>query len=403
MGETPMLRSRDALFASPSLWPFPGFLLIPTRPALLYLIPYGRDSERGFGALSLREHILAAWQRFSTPLGVTTIGRWIAYAVLVGIVGGLGAMLFNVIFLTVRWVFLIKICDYSPPLPGGEMADWPPDGPMDLTPNLWILVIPAVGGLLSSLLVWYFAREAEGDGTDAVIEAFHKARGIVRLRASLIKIVSSSITVGSGGSAGREGPITMIGAGFGSALASLLKLSDRERRILVLAGVGAGVGSIFRAPLGGALFATEVLYRDAEFEYEALIPAFIASIVGYSVYCPLSGAGWGAIFAIPEVGFQFAQPSVLFPGLPTVAASGLPEYTSGTISGMWAPAGTPKQLVNLLNKEVARALNRKEVRERFLSAGSEVVASSPEQFAATILSDRTRMAKVIKAAGIGTD
>lgn len=119
------------------------------------------------------------------------------------------------------------------------------------------------------------------------------------------------MTIGSGGSAGREGPIAQIGAGFGSVLANFLRLSDRERRILVLAGVGAGIGSIFRAPLGGALFATEVLYRDAEFEYEALIPAFIASIVGYSVYCPLSGAGWGAIFTLPREGFWFNQPSLL--------------------------------------------------------------------------------------------
>ena len=158
--------------------------------------------------------------------------------------------------------------------------------------------------------------------------------------------------------------------------------------------------------IAGELFKYVAGVQIVRIAYKGNGPALIALIGGE---LQLMFATAGAVTSHVKAGrlralaITSAQPSVLFPGLPTVAASGLPEYTSGTISGMWAPAGTPKQLVNLLNKEVARALNRKEVRERFLSAGSEVVASSPEQFAATILSDRTRMAKVIKAAGIGTD
>jgi CIC family chloride channel protein len=233
-----------------------------------------------------------------------------AYSVLVGIVGGLGAILFNVIFLFCREQLLIGVCGFTPPMPGGEIVPGVTSQPINPHPNYWIFVIPALGGLVSSLIVWFLAREAEGDGTDAVIDSFHRSRGFIRARAPLVKIIASSITVGSGGSAGREGPITLIGAGFGSILASLFHLSDRERRILIIAGVGAGVGSIFRAPLGGALFATEVLYRDAEIEYEALIPAFIASIVGYSVYCPLSGTGWHPIFTLPGV-LSFSQPAAL--------------------------------------------------------------------------------------------
>jgi CIC family chloride channel protein len=159
----------------------------------------------------------------------------------------------------------------------------------------WFLFLaPAVGGLLTGLLIYTLAPEAEGHGTDAVIGAFHRNRGMIRGRVPFIKTIASVLTIGTGGSAGREGPIAQIGAGFGSSLAGWLKTSDRDRRLLLLAGAGAGIGAIFRAPLGGALFVAEVLYRDAEFESAALVPAFVASIVGYSVYCAITG--WGPIF-----------------------------------------------------------------------------------------------------------
>ncbi|MBN1867483.1 chloride channel protein [Candidatus Sumerlaeota bacterium] len=165
--------------------------------------------------------------------------------------------------------------------------------------RLWVLFIPALGGLLCGLLVYSLAPEAEGHGTDSVIEAFHQKRGIIRRRIPFVKLVASILTIATGGSAGREGPIAQVSAGVGSILADVFKLSPRRRRILIIAGVGAGVGSIFRAPLGGALFAVEVLYRDTEFEYEALIPAFIASIVGYTTYAWFTPAGMGPIFSIP--------------------------------------------------------------------------------------------------------
>ena len=106
----------------------------------------------------------------------------------------------------------------------------------------------------------------------------HHLKGKIRKRVPVVKSIASAITIGSGGSAGREGPIAQIGAGFGSFLATTLKLSDRERRIMMAAGIGAGVGSIFRAPLAGALFAAEVLYRDPDFESEVIIPAGISSV-----------------------------------------------------------------------------------------------------------------------------
>ncbi|MDO9462317.1 MAG: chloride channel protein, partial [Deltaproteobacteria bacterium] len=151
--------------------------------------------------------------------------------------------------------------------------------------------------------------EAEGHGTDAAIEAYHKKRGFIRARVPIIKTLASFMTLGTGGSGGREGPIAQIGAGFGSFLATRLKLSARERRIMLAAGMAAGVGSIFRAPLAGALFAAEVLYKEAEFESEVLIPAGISSVVAYCVFCLVFG--WGSLFSAHD--FVFNDPRQLFP------------------------------------------------------------------------------------------
>jgi CIC family chloride channel protein len=171
-----------------------------------------------------------------------------------------------------------------------------------------ILWIPALGGLLAGFLVFFLAPEAEGHGTDAMIESFHRKKGIVRKRVPIVKTIASAITIGSGGSAGKEGPIAQIGSGFASFLASLLKMDDRDRRIMLLAGAAGGIGAIFKAPLGSALFATEVLYRRPEFEFEAIIPCTLSSIVGYTVFTFYYG--WGTIFHIPK--FPFTPPSELF-------------------------------------------------------------------------------------------
>ncbi|MEZ6056487.1 MAG: chloride channel protein [Planctomycetaceae bacterium] len=147
-----------------------------------------------------------------------------------------------------------------------------------------IVVVMGVGGLLSGWIVYTFAPEAEGHGTDAALDAFHNKRGRIRGRIPIIKTIASAITLGTGGSGGREGPIAQIGAGFGSWLATVLRLSVRERRILLAAGMGAGVGAVFRAPLAGALFAAEILYSESDLESEVIIPAATSSIIGYSVY-----------------------------------------------------------------------------------------------------------------------
>ncbi len=217
-------------------------------------------------------------------------GRWLVLASAVGVVAGLGAALLTWGVDGVSAVLHGRLVGFTAPAHGAGAPDtWAPAQ----RPWVLLLVLP-IAGLVVGWLVQTFAPEAEGHGTDAVIEAYHRQRAVVRTRVVPVKLLASMLTIGSGGSAGREGPVAQVGAGFASYLAGLLKLPIRDRRVLVVAGVAAGIGGMFRAPLGGALFAIEVLYSENEYESEALVPALIASIVSYVVNCSLTG--WGVLF-----------------------------------------------------------------------------------------------------------
>ena len=228
--------------------------------------------------------------------------RLLGLAILVGIVAGLGAIVFYLATRIVEHYALGTIVGYHQPVrPGGESElGWLPVWVTAFRPWL-LLIVPTVGGLLSGFLVYTFAPEAEGHGTDSVIDAYHRKQGQIRPRVPLIKIIASAITIGTGGSGGREGPIAQIGAGFGSLLASSLRLSVADRRTLMAAGMGAGIAAIFRAPLAGALFAAEVLYRSPEFEPEVIMPAAIASVVSYCTYGLYTG--WEPLFNTPDLAF----------------------------------------------------------------------------------------------------
>src|SRR5204862_7790238 len=102
------------------------------------------------------------------------------------------------------------------------------------------------------------------------------------------KALASLFTLGTGGAGGREGPTMQIGGALGSVVARILRVSTRERRILLIAGVAAGIAAVFRTPLGAALLAVEVLYRDG-YESDALVPSILASVVAYSVVISIFG------------------------------------------------------------------------------------------------------------------
>ena len=244
-----------------------------------------------------------------TGVEIWRVWRWSLLFLGIGLIAGAGAVAFDYLTQLGLRYFLDGLAGYRPPPAPGEQHLFTPS---ETVFNRWVLLLlPALGGLVSGWMVFKFAPEAEGHGTDAAIFAYHHKGGFIRSRVPLIKMIASAITLTTGGSGGREGPIAQIGAGFGSFLATRMGLSARERRIMMAAGIGAGVGSIFRAPLAGALFAAEVLYRDPELEHEVIIPAGISSVVAYCVFCMVRG--WGSLFRSPD--FTFRNPLELGPYL----------------------------------------------------------------------------------------
>lgn len=232
----------------------------------------------------------------------STLRRTLTIAVVIGVISGIGALIFYEGLKLGTRFFMGGILGYRYPDEGqsiAAIASWmPPD-------SIWLLLpLICFGALASGLLVATYAPEAEGHGTDAAIRAFH-GEGRVRWRIPLVKAVSSILTITTGGSAGREGPTAQISAGFGSIAADILGLSARERRIALAAGIGAGIGTIFKAPLGGAILGAEILYiRD--FESEAIVPSFLSSIIGYAIFStfegfsPIFGSAAG-VWTVPQL------------------------------------------------------------------------------------------------------
>ncbi len=222
--------------------------------------------------------------------------RLIVDTVLLGVVGALSAQVFMFMLHAAQAFFLTWLAGYQPPgLPdeGGVLRQ--AIGPH----GLWLIpVATTLGGLLSGILVYSLAPEAEGHGTDTAVKAFHRAKGFIRGRVPPLKMVASAITIGSGGAAGREGPTALISAGIGSVYAGLTHRSDEEQRLLVLIGMAAGLSAIFRSPIGTALFAIEVLYSDMEFEASALLYTMLGSVVAYAINGLF--VGWQPLFQVPS-------------------------------------------------------------------------------------------------------
>ncbi|MDV6237655.1 chloride channel protein [Leptospira ellisii] len=216
------------------------------------------------------------------------------YCILTGIVSGLGAFLFSRILAVCEYLFLDRAAGLTLPHASGEflvesedVLNWGIPFTDEYRP--WFLfLLPILGGLLTGWIVNKFSPESGGTGSDAMIDSFHNREGKMNPVVSLIKSAATIFTLASGGSGGKEGPISQIGAGFGSLLATLLKAGARARRTLLLAGTAGGLGAIFHAPLGGALTSVEMIYRE-DIESDSLIPCIISSVSAYLVYSALNG------------------------------------------------------------------------------------------------------------------
>jgi CIC family chloride channel protein len=228
---------------------------------------------------------LTRWIRPNEPLELQIAGRTLLHAALVGLGAGVLGCAFFAASDLLYGLLIEHVAGYEPLRAHGEnVIDVARGG----APHLFLLaLIPAVGALLAGLLT-RLAPECRGGGGDAAIEAFHHQNGQIRRRVLFVKSAASVLTLGTGGSGGREGPTMQIGAALGSTCGRYLRVSARERRILMVAGIAAGISAVFRTPLGASLIAIEMLYRD-DFEAEALVPGVLASVVAYSVSITVFG------------------------------------------------------------------------------------------------------------------
>ena len=218
------------------------------------------------------------------PLDLRIVGRTLLQAAAIGIVCGFaGAAFFGILEYTQR-LFLEELAGYESLRANGETFA-AAGAPRIFRPWL-LLFLPALGGLCCGFLTRRWPQ-ARGGGGDVMIEAFHKGAALPS-KIIGVKALASISVLGTGGAGGREGPTMLIGGALGSLVGRILAVGARERRILLVAGVAAGIAAVFRTPLGAALLAVEVLYRDG-FESDALVPAVLASVISYSVVISIFG------------------------------------------------------------------------------------------------------------------
>jgi CIC family chloride channel protein len=168
---------------------------------------------------------------------------------------------------------------------------------------IFLVLLPAAGALLVGLITYFFAREAKGHGVPEVMDAIVSQEGRIRPRVAVAKAVASALTIGSGGSAGTEGPSIQLGAALGSACGQFFQIAKHNLSVLVGCGAAAGISAIFHAPIAGVLFALEIFLRELNFR--TFSPVLIASVISSVVVSAMLGAD-EAIFPIlnPEA-FNF--------------------------------------------------------------------------------------------------
>ena len=230
--------------------------------------------------MGLRDIALSGRKFFLAGRGLSfRTGKYFGQALLVGVFAGLVVVAF-------RYLIELGFVWISQRLGQGLLPPW------------LRFALPAAGALAGYALICRFDSLEHARGTDSAILAFHRRHGYVPPAVLPVKSVASVLTVASGGSAGYEGPVTLLGASCGSVVASWFGLSRKARRILMTAGISAGIAALFQAPLAGAIFGFEVLYSSSDMEYDCILPCFIAATVSYSIFAYFFG--WGALFPMPQ-------------------------------------------------------------------------------------------------------
>lgn len=284
------------------------------------------------------------------------------YCVVTGIVSGLGAFLFSRALAWAEYISLNSVAGLPEAHSGGEYSVGLEPIP-ELILGRWILLLlPILGGLITGWIVWKFSPESAGTGTDALIDSFHNKEGNLDPKVPVVKSIATIFTLSFGGSGGKEGPISLIGAGFGSLIAGITKAGARARRTLLLAGTAGGLGAIFHAPLGGALTSVEMVYRE-DIESDSLVPCIISSVTAFLVYSSLNG--FGAVYHVSNIGFQNYRELLFYIGLGFVCYSTggflirffrkVQEWSSGWNLPIWlkpAIGGMPVGVIGFFLPEV---------------------------------------------------
>jgi len=240
------------------------------------------------------------------PESYSRLGRTVLLSVVVGFLAGLAA---KGLESGVQFGVESVIGRYADPSSSETLGfRWP------------ILLLPSLGGLLSGLLVGLICRPSRAHGTAVLIDAFHHQGAEISLRDSLLKAIAAAAVIACGGAVGKEAPIAVLGAAIGTTAAGSLGLTPRERRLYLIAGCAAGVGAVFQCPLGGALFATTVLYREPEIEGDALLPSIISSVTSYSTFMAFGGYGRRLLEGTRGLAFQSPLELAPYAGLAMLCA-----------------------------------------------------------------------------------
>jgi len=243
---------------------------------------------------------------------------WLALAaVAVGIVAGIGAVIFRGLIGLVHNLLFLGVLSvrydsrvHTPPGPWGA----------------GIVLAPVLGAAGVVFLVKTFASEARGRGVSEVMDAVYYHQGKIRPIVGLIKALASALTIGSGGSAGREGPILQIGACFGSTLGQALRVPTWQRVTLVLSGAAGGIAATFNTPIGGILFILETM--APEIRVRTVVPMAVATVAATCVGRFFFGAN--PAFPIPDGGSH--------PVMPVLAACAVLGLLTGVVSTVFIKA-----------------------------------------------------------------
>ena len=222
---------------------------------------------------------------------------WLCFlAFIVGIVTGLGAVVFRGLIGLVHNAFFLGHLSFA-----YDASRFTPAAPW----GVFVILVPVVGGLAVTWIVSTFAPEAKGHGVPEVMDAIYYKRGVIRPVVAIVKSIASALAIGSGAAVGREGPIIQIGSALGSTLGQLVTMTAGQRITLVAAGAGAGIAATFNTPIGGVLFATELMMP--EISVNTFLPVAIAT--GTATFLGRLFFGAAPAFLVPaQLGAMPNQP-----------------------------------------------------------------------------------------------